>query len=296
MRKSPCRHHVRSYLRERRPVHAYMRGHGQPANPYLRRTVLSSPGRLSISPNPGIELKELRSPWTGAPLEPAPEYGSSIMYDPYGGMFVMVSVPEARLAAAKSNPEATYVVKPRFTQVDEESLKIAKGYLTQAASEVQADKSYDALEKAYRHLDDAQRIEPWHHYPEVGLHKNPVYVELKQASNYVGSMVDSARESSGDERQKFVDKAIARIHSVKSAIVGNPGGKHNPGYKLPKLTAQQKREKKEYAEIPSTALAWRKEYGKPPIYRPKPKRQWKPLTTGVREESGRLRIPEEKRW
>lgn len=168
-----------------------------------------------------IQMKSLRSPYTGAPLEPAPEYGSSIMYDPYSGEFVMVSVPEARIAAGRGGGKEPYVVKPRFTVVDEESLRIAKNYLTQASAEVERDPTNSGLKRAYRILDDAQRVEPWHKYPEAGLQKHPIYTELKQASTYVGNMVDSAAESGGGEKAGFVQKGIDRILTAKKALVGD---------------------------------------------------------------------------
>lgn len=168
-----------------------------------------------------IQMKSLRSPYTGAPLEPAPEYGSSIMYDPYSGEFVMVSVPEARIAAGMSGGKEPYIVKPRFTVVDEESLRFAKSYLTQASEEVERDPTHSGLKRAYRILDDAQRVEPWHKYPEAGLQKHPIYTELKQASTFVGNMVDSAAESGGKEKDTFVQKGIARIVSTKRALVGD---------------------------------------------------------------------------
>lgn len=162
--------------------------------------------RVLAKPHNPIELKDLRDPHSDAPLEPASEYGSSIMYSPYTGSYVMVKTPNGN------------AVKPRFTAVDEGSLKIAKSYLKQASNILQADSSLEGLKQASRLIDDSQRVEPWQDYHGAGLEKNPVYVELKQLWNYVASHLQSAIETPGKDRQKFIEQARNRVLTAAEAI------------------------------------------------------------------------------
>jgi hypothetical protein len=112
-------------------------------------------------------------------------------------------------------------VKPRYTEVDEASLKIAKSHLSMAADQVRNDSSEEAVTRAYRHLDDAQRVEPWHSYPTAGLQKDPAYRELKESSTYTGNMLDSARQTTNPkEKQAYLNKARMRILASERALVG----------------------------------------------------------------------------
>jgi hypothetical protein len=181
--------------------------HGHTVTPLMKKRAQAA---LNANPPaaPG-ELKALLSPHTGAPLEPPSEYGSTVLYDPYGGEFVGLT-----------GPPGSANVKPRYSQAQDVSKNIARSYLKQAAEAIEKDRSQKGLEAANRLMDDAQRVEPWHYWPEARLHTDPVYVELKEASTYVDNMNTSARESSGSDRDKWIEKARARIVAADKAING----------------------------------------------------------------------------
>jgi len=198
-------------------------------DPETRAAALTGLQNIGIGggKNTGIQMEPLLSPWTGAPLEPAPEYGSSIMYDPYSQSFVMVSVPEARIEAARSGGKAEYLVKPRFTMVDEESLKIAKRFLTDAVRQVEQKQDLNAFERAYQRLHAAASREPWLDYPTAGLQKHPVYTTLKEADSVVHSYLAGAKEAlietdkpDAAEGGRLVSEGINRLRGYHEAIVG----------------------------------------------------------------------------
>jgi hypothetical protein len=184
-----------------------------------------------------IELKSLRSPYTNAPLEPAPEYGSTIMYDPYDQSYVMVSVPEARESAKSGRDSTAWKTKPRFTRVEERSLKIAKKYLDLAAEEVEKKRDMKSLEKAIRNLDDADRAfeQAYQAYPTAGFSKDPISRGVLEAKQYAVSMYQSALETERGqlnaagtailppnpaEAKIYREKAIDRILSARKALAG----------------------------------------------------------------------------
>lgn len=147
-----------------------------------------------------MQLKGLRDPESGAPLEPAPEYGSSIMYNPYTGAYVMVTVPEGK------------AVKPRFTKTEETSLKIAKTALCRAAGIVKTDKSYVGLEKAFRVLEPTQAKPQM--YPHIT--EDPAFREVRDATQYVLNML----RSSGGETNEFIERGRERILTATQAVAG----------------------------------------------------------------------------
>jgi hypothetical protein len=165
-----------------------------------------------------IELKGLTHPTTGEPLEPAKGYGSSIMYAPYSGQYVMVSVPEAREAAKRGGGNsAPYVVKPRFTDIEEGYLKIAKSKLRRAANIVEEDKGFDGLERAFRILEPVQlKPQMTQVYPHIT--EDPVFREVRDATQYVLNML----RSSGGEKEgdKFVQRGREQLLASAEAIAG----------------------------------------------------------------------------
>jgi len=178
-----------------------------------------------------IELKGLTHPTTGEPLEPAKEYGSSIMYAPYSGQYVMVSVPEAREAAKRGgllfrtmkiegvgNP-TPYVVKPRFTDIEEGYLKIAKSKLKSAADIVRKDTSAKGLERAFRILEGEQlKVHFWQQYPHIT--EDPVFMEVRNTTQQVLNMLRSAEGGTSIEQKPFVERGRDRILSTAEAIAG----------------------------------------------------------------------------
>lgn len=159
----------------------------------------------------GGKISALRSPTTGGPLEPSMEYGKTILYDPYGGEFHEWT-PEGEAG----------VVTPRYAEAHKEAVGIAQSYLQQAKQIVnsggKASGSIEVLEKAYRLIDSAQRVEPWHQWPEARLDKSPFYRQLKEQSGMIGNALDSARGSSGSERQKWVDVGLQRVRAITGAL------------------------------------------------------------------------------
>lgn len=166
------------------------------------------PTKISLR---GGKIIALRSPATGAPLEPPTEYGETILYDPYGGEF------------AEYTPERQYGrVTPKYTTAEAVGMSMAKSYVRQAASIAGSGRaSMKDFEKAALLIDQSSSVEPWHRYPEAGLQRNITFVEIREADNYVGSMLQSARETKDPiEKQKWIDKGMERIRNLNVALGG----------------------------------------------------------------------------
>jgi len=151
-------------------------------------------------------MTELNDPHSGAPLEPAKEYGSSVLYSPHSGHFTELNIPG-------STP-----VTPRFTEADNATKAIAQSYLQQAARLVQHAATETNIKEANRLVDQAQRQEPWRSYPEAGFQRDPVYMHLKEASTMIDNDWQSAKESTGAEKQVHLDSARRRILAAEEAL------------------------------------------------------------------------------
>lgn len=84
-----------------------------------------------------VRMEEIRSPVSGAPLEPPKEYGATITRDPYTGAYVYVTPPEHGQR-----------VKPTYTEFTEKAEAILKQEILQAEEEVKKGN----LEQAYHRL------------------------------------------------------------------------------------------------------------------------------------------------
>lgn len=156
--------------------------------------------------NGKVEITALRSPISGAPLEPSKEYGHSILYSPHEGSFSAVQMPGGG------------TVTPRFTELEQKSVEIIKRQLHEAGDILRRDKSDKAVERAYSLFDAASRVEPYHQYPEAGLQKNAVFIQMREEANMVGNYVLSARESKGSEKSGWYGKARDRILSAERIL------------------------------------------------------------------------------
>lgn len=152
------------------------------------------------------EITSLRDPHSGAPLEPSLEYGDTIMYSPHSGEFVHVSTPDGE------------VVESRLKQVSDENRRIVLSYIGQSADFVRDSEEYDDVVNALRMLTQAISAQPWLSYPEADLRKMPLYQMLNEAYNMVSIDVQSAKESSGEERKKFLKLARTRILAAEKAL------------------------------------------------------------------------------
>ena len=206
-RKSPIRHRVKSHTRKGRPVHSYMRGHGKPII-RKRRLILAT---ARVKQNPGaVDITALRSPITGAPLEPPLEYGKTIAYDPYSHSFHYVT-PEGE----------TERVTPRFTQIHQRELALTKSHIFEAEK---AAKERN-LEKSVRKLWDAIMVHRTR-YPGARLHMDPVYTELSNAYNEARNMYMSGGGAKGGRAGYFTDRGLSRVlasaHAVRQATERQP--------------------------------------------------------------------------
>jgi hypothetical protein len=155
-----------------------------------------------------ISMTELKDPHSGAPLEPALGYGSTTLYSPHSGHFTNLDVPG-------SEP-----VESRFAGAHRKSQMLAMSYVSQAADKVRTSNREVDVKEAFRLFEHAQRIEPWHQYPEADLQKDPVYIELKESGTMISNDIQSARESTGTERQKYLNSARRRMLACEAALSG----------------------------------------------------------------------------
>lgn len=152
------------------------------------------------------DVIELKDPHSGAPLEPPGAYGNTIVYSPHSGHFSVLNVPEGK------------PVEPRYAAAHRKSLAMARNYTTQASEKVQKSHSEADIKEAARLFEQAARQEPWHGYPEAGLEKDPVYVQLREADNMISNDIQSARESEGAEKQKWLESARRRVLAADLAV------------------------------------------------------------------------------
>jgi hypothetical protein len=178
--------------------------------PYVRVTVDNS----KVHNPTEVELKDLASPVSGAPLEPASEYGSTTVWDPYTGRFVAVTTPESVENAKQGKGAET--VKPRFTKQEEDALKIQKSYVKQASETVTKDPSYSGLKKATRILEDATRVQYTGGSHEVS--PNATKKQIDEAYIMTSNWERSAMESSGAEKEHYVKRGVDRIKQLEKGI------------------------------------------------------------------------------
>ncbi len=154
-----------------------------------------------------VELKDLASPYSGAPLEPASEYGSSILYDAYSGRYTMVTTPKGG------------TVTPKFTQADLQAKKQAISYIHQAADEIRDDKSPEAVTRAISKFEMASRQEPWQEYHRAGLERDPFYTGIKDQYNIIHSYTQGMKESdNAGERSRLAEQARNKLLSAERAL------------------------------------------------------------------------------
>lgn len=152
-----------------------------------------------------VQLTPLLSPYTGAPLEPAPQYGSSVLYDPYSQSFVAITTPEKHGA----------IVEPRFTSQEKTGRAMVLGYVKQAGEEIAGPRTCDfpSLMRAYNLLQQATRVRVAEQYPTSGMKRDPLYSELREETGLVGNLVDSIRETKDPaEREKYLKRGCERVH------------------------------------------------------------------------------------
>jgi DNA-directed RNA polymerase subunit RPC12/RpoP len=160
-----------------------------------------------------IKIKALRSSYSSAPLEPPRELGDTILYDPYSGSFEALTTETGRQ------------VTPRFSEADTSAQSISNRYVSGAVRSASGN-TFAALQHATSQLESAVRgMESSHHmYPEAALHKNPRYVELREAYNYAQNMLDSAKSTSPQEGGNyFVEQGLKQIRDLKTGYL-----KHMP--------------------------------------------------------------------
>jgi hypothetical protein len=202
----------------------------------------------------GSKITALRSAYSGAPLEPPMRYGQTILYDPYSGNFEAFD-PESGVYQP---------IVPRYATAEEKALAMARNYVQQAAL-VGAQKSGGKIvmigrdnpqpyimrknkqaggysftplksggkvslkdfERASLLVDAATRTaeQSVHAYPEAGFWRDTGRRELNDASNYILSMLQSARETRDPaEQQKWINKGMERIQTLNTALGASATG------------------------------------------------------------------------
>jgi hypothetical protein len=156
-----------------------------------------------------VELTPLTNPKSGEPLEPAKEYGSTVLYAPYTGMAVVATMPEA----------ANHV-KPRFTEVEQRNIARSKAKIIQASNMVETNPSLDSLSRAWQLLRQAEADYGRGYQGVVGeaIKKDPMYRELMTATGSAGEFLRHAINAEGSQRQVFIDEAKLRLKSSKQIV------------------------------------------------------------------------------
>ena len=153
------------------------------------------------------KIKDLADPTTGSPLEPPTEYGSTVLYSPHSGRFSQIT-----------NPEVSNTIKPRYTQLQENSKKISRAYIKQSAKIVRNSTDDMKIRDAGKLLDSAQRqIENAEHkYPEADLRKDSFNVHLNESMIMINNDIQSMKESQGIEKEHWAKSARRRILALDS--------------------------------------------------------------------------------
>lgn len=158
-----------------------------------------------------VDITPLRSPITGAPMEPAMEYGKSIVYDPYAGDYHYVT-PKGE----------TTRVTPTFTRFHRKALAMTEPHLEKAVKALQnpSDLSTEKLEQAINHLRSASElrfgIRQYHH---LGFEKDPVVQEIGNAIQYSSLMLMNAKATKSEaDKQYYLEQGATRIKASLDAV------------------------------------------------------------------------------
>jgi hypothetical protein len=156
-----------------------------------------------------VELTPLTNPKSGEPLEPAKEYGSTVLYAPYTGMAVVATMPES------GNP-----VKPRFTEVEERNIARSKAKIIEASNMVETNPSLDSVSRAWQLLREAEADYGKGYQGVVGeaIKKDPMYRELMTATGSADEFLRYAINAQESQRQAYIDEAKLRLQHSKNIV------------------------------------------------------------------------------
>lgn len=159
--------------------------------------------------NPGNpdKFEYARHPYFGTPLEPAKEYGKTILYDPYTGTFVYVT------------PEGEAKVTPRYTEVHRKTLRFMASRVSQAKRHVETEATLENVESALQPLYQVRTYaSSTLGYPEARLYTDPTYGQVGMAISDVENLLISAKRSAPLERKPYLNRARQIIVELDEAM------------------------------------------------------------------------------